>query len=237
MSEPRLERPVASIHTPKGWRDGTLERSKLPPPQNQGWPDPYESGFVILATHRVPEQYITIVRRVEAGVFKFQQGKSEQQLGPGADQIQQIDQLHWWSELSDQHNPWLGAQKTGGPGPAPTCDWKLELLATDGREGEDNAPPRNGEVIALPPGSSPGEFLSKSALIERLWPALRFGLIAYSAHVAVIGPRWIALVARWTQPPRNVLDWGFARSWGVMEGVDLRHDDEDARRVLLGGIP
>ena len=122
-------------------------------------------------------------------------------------------------------------------GPAPLVDWKLELLITSGREGQDNAPPPEGTILALPPGMSPGDLLSKQAQIDRMWPALRFGLIAYSAHVVVVGPRWVALVARWQQPQRGTLNWGFAKSWGLIDGVDLRHDSEDARRILLGGIP
>jgi hypothetical protein len=213
------------IGIPDGWRDGFVDRAELPGPAAPGFPDPWQEGLIILAQHRVVEQSVSVVRRVEGGVFQYQAAKP-----PALGAIAQIDTHHWWSPASSEHAAWTGQ------GPAPLVDWRLELFVQDKRDNDDPPPP-NGTIIPIPWAWWPRNPIQ----VKRLWPALRFGLVSYSAHAVVVGPRWIALVARWVQAPRALigeqLNWALAKSWGLMEGVDLRHATEDARRILLGGIP
>lgn len=221
----RLPPLTPEIDIPRGWRDGYLDRARLPAPGDSGyplnWPDPFPHGLQVLAAHDVTEGIVCVVRRVEAGVFCDVVDPKT-----GGHSLVQIDSLHWWSGESADHPPWQGQ------GPAPELDWHLELLRQDLRHGDDPIPTA-GMILPLA-----WNFLdSGHSQAVRIWPSLRFGLVTYSAHAVFVGPTRFALVARWTQPPRGVLPWGFGKSWGLLEGVDLRHDDETARRVLLGGLP
>lgn len=224
METPQREpttRLQVEIDIPQGWRRGSVNRDFI------NDPNAFVRGFQILATHTVPPNYVCELTRVEAGVFAV--------LNPnpplGQPQVSQIEQLHWWSINSDAH-----AAVTLLP-PLPKIDWHLQLVMSAQDPDEQNQPPPDGTLVPIPPNLINPRIIGELAA---LWPIERFGLISYSPHVVIVGPRIVGLLADWQQPgpaPNpNALPYQLAQSWGIMEGRDLRYDSEEARRLLIGGL-
>jgi hypothetical protein len=214
------ERLKREIDIPDGWRETYVNREFLDVAA-------FPLGIQILCTHEIPDNYVCEITRIEAGVFAV--------LNPTALQptISQIDQLHWWALFADSHPPVALLP------PLPLIDWRLFFVTSTGPFDDQNTPPPNGTHFQIPPGLVPGPWVPFGD-IERMWPDARTGLISYSPHKVIVGPRIVGILAGWQQPPPkpnpSALPYAFAQSWGILEGRNLRYDSPEARRLLLGGL-
>lgn len=213
----RLDALRPAIDIPAGWRDEYRNRDVLPP---AAW----LRGVQILASHVVPDNYVTVLRRVAAGPFAV--------LNPGAPlpQVTDLQTQQWWAPRAVEHPPVV-------LGPFP-IRWRLHLIRTTAVPSIENQAPPSGTVFPYPfnaPWQNP--FAGDTSF---LWPALECNVDELFPHVVVPGPAIVGIFATWQQPPPLPsplgLSYGFGQSWGVLDGVDLRYDDPDVRRILLGGL-
>jgi hypothetical protein len=220
--DPELRRRLTAlqpaIDIPKGWRDEYRHRAFLPPVA-------FIRGFQILAWHVVPDGYVTVLRKVAAGPFAV--------LNPGGmqPQISDLQAQQWWAPDAVEHVP--------PPVPFPNLPfgWRLHLVRSTAVPSIDTQPPVPGVIQPVPFNVGP---LTLAGDVDNLWPILECNVDTLFPHVAVVGPAILSLFCEWQQPPPVpsplALGWCFAESWGILEGVDLRYDDPDVRRILLGGL-
>jgi hypothetical protein len=213
----RLDALRPAIDIPRGWRDETRNRGFL-------LPAAFQRGVQILAWHVVPDGYVSVLRRVAGGPFAV--------LNPGAPQpqISDLQTQQWWSPAAVEHAPFP-------PNPFP-IRWRLHLIRSTSVPSLDNQAPPAGTVFPYPfnaPWQNP--FAGDTSY---LWPALDCNVDELFPHVVAVGPTIVGLFATWQQPPPPpsvfALPYQFAQSWGILDGVDLRYDDPDVRRILLGGL-
>lgn len=212
----RLDTLRPAIDIPRGWRDEFRRRAFLPPPA-------FIRGAQILASHVVPDGYVTVLRRVAAGPFAV--------LNPGAPQpsITDLQAQQWWAPNAAEHPPFP-------PNPFPIA-WRLHLIQATQPPTLDVQAPASGTVIPLPFNAPQNPFAGD---VSYLWPILETNVDELFPHVVAVGPTTIGIFADWQQPPPFpsgfALPYAFAQSWGILDGVDLRYDDPDVRRILLGGL-
>lgn len=224
-AEDRKRQPELPIRVqtdvPNGWRKAEVRRDFI---MAQG---AFERGFEILCLHGVPDRHVSVVRRVEAGVFGCMNPS-----GPNP-QVTDVGTEAWWDHNADDHAPILLPQ------PWAAIDWQVFLLVSSALSTPDNPPPVPGTIVAQPPNVR--EAWPLQGRFEQLWPGLRTGRTDDSAFRVVVGPRDILLVSRWVQPPPVPNPVGFpyqlCRSWGILEGIDYYYDTPQARRALAGYLP
>lgn len=215
---------VPELDIPQGWRESYVDRDALP---SYAW----RAGAMFLGFRFVPENYVDVIRHVELGVFRWEEGKD-----PDRPLIAQDDSLHWWAPFSDAHLSY-----PSGVGIYPTT-WKWTILVERGRSqsiGSDDPPP--GSILPLQTGVDPLGLFNAPA--RCLIPASNATNATFSIHLAIPGPHKYALLAWWDQPPEidgNTLKhvpWALAKSWATWEGVTMRYETAEARRMLFAGFP